>query len=150
MTQQVAADEALQRRAPAGPLLVAAAVAGLTLALRLHDPHGYGSWGLCPFKALTGLDCPGCGGLRAVNDLTHGDLSAAAGSNLFFVASIPLLVGLWGVWLWRWRQEARRREETPLRLLTPARARLLGSIYLGALLAFTVFRNTPWGHALKS
>ena len=33
------------------------------------------SWGLCPSAAL-GFSCPGCGGLRAVNDLTHGDVGA--------------------------------------------------------------------------
>ena len=46
-----------------------------TIALRLRDPHDSGSWGYCPWKLLTGLDCPGCGALRAVNDLTHGDLA---------------------------------------------------------------------------
>lgn len=143
---QLAPVATATRTGAARPLLVAAAVAVLTLALRLHDPHGYGSWGLCPFRAVTGFDCPGCGGLRAVNDLTHGHVSAAAGSNLFFVASIPLLVGLWVVWFWR----SRRREGTTGRLLAPGRARLLGSIYLGALLAFTIFRNTPWGHSLRS
>ena len=29
-----------------------------------------------------GFYCPGCGGLRAVNDLTHGDVGAALSSNL--------------------------------------------------------------------
>ena len=51
-----------------------------------------GSWGYCPWLALTGQYCPGCGSLRAVNDLDHGDLLGAASSNLVFVAMVPLLV----------------------------------------------------------
>ena len=45
--------------------------------LHFRDPHASGSWGFCPWLALTGLYCPGCGGLRAVNDLTNGDLLGA-------------------------------------------------------------------------
>lgn len=44
---------------------------------------------------LTGTYCPGCGGLRAVNDLTNGDFSAAASSNLLFVASLPAAAFFW-------------------------------------------------------
>ncbi|MGI9156114.1 MAG: DUF2752 domain-containing protein [Marmoricola sp.] len=132
-----------RRRGPATPLMVAGAVAVLTVALRLHDPHQHGSWGLCPLRAVTGLDCPGCGGLRAVNDLGHGDLAAAASSNLFFVASIPLLVVLWAAWLWR-----SRRPDAAQRPLPRGRARALVSVYLGLLVVFTILRNTPWGHSL--
>ncbi|MEP6815494.1 MAG: DUF2752 domain-containing protein [Marmoricola sp.] len=144
MSQHVAPAETLRSQGPATPLLAAAGVAVLSVALRLRDPHQHASWGLCPLRALTGLDCPGCGGLRAVNDLTHGDLGAAASSNLFFVASIPLLVALWGLWFWRSRQANGVRR----RLLAPRRAKHLVSVYLAAMLAFTVIRNTPWGHAL--
>ncbi|MDQ6642369.1 MAG: DUF2752 domain-containing protein [Actinomycetota bacterium] len=143
MTQQVAPTEALEWRDSAGPLLAAAGVAALTVALRLRDPHQLGSWGLCPFKAFTGWDCPGCGGLRAVNDLTHGNISAAASSNLFLVASIPLLVALWGLWFWRSSHTGAAQR----RLLPRGRAKLLVGLYLGLLVAFTIFRNTPWGNA---
>ena len=60
-----------------GPLLTGGLVAGLTLALHFRDPHASGSWGFCPWLALTGHYCPGCGGLRAVNDLTNGDVVGA-------------------------------------------------------------------------
>ena len=83
------------------PLLTGGLVGGLTIALHFRDPHSSGSWGYCPFHALTGLYCPGCGGLRAVNDLTHGDLAAAASSNLLFVALIPLIVVVWLRWTGR-------------------------------------------------
>jgi hypothetical protein len=124
------------------PLTVAAAtIAVSALALHLRDPHQHGSWGLCPFKALTGWDCPACGGLRAVNDLGHGQLLEAAHSNLLFVASLPIVATLWMLWLRRsWAGEQRR----PL----PPRAVRPLVIALGVLaLAFTVYRNTPWGSA---
>ncbi len=75
-----------------------------TAALHFRDPHIDGSWGLCPSAAIFGIYCPGCGGLRAVNDLTHGDLGSAASSNLLFFVSIPLVVFLlarWGYDAWR-------------------------------------------------
>jgi hypothetical protein len=132
-------DGARARRLRA-PLGAAAAVGLATLALRLHDPHRRGSWGLCPFKALTGWDCPACGSLRAVNDLGHGQLAEAAHSNLLFLASVPIAVGLWMLWLrrgWTGADEPRARRA--------ARPLLLG--YAVLAMAFTVFRNTPWGSA---
>jgi hypothetical protein len=55
----------------------------------------------CPFKALTGWNCPGCGGLRMTHDLLHGDLAAAVVDNVFLLVGLPLLA----VWLLvRWRR----------------------------------------------
>ena len=120
-----------------GPLATAGATGAAVLALHLRDPHQHGSWGLCPFKAVTGWDCPGCGGLRAVNDLGHGHLADAAHSNLIFVASLPLLLGLWALWT--------RREWTGAQKLQVASVRPLVIGFAVLVLAFTVFRNTPWG-----
>lgn len=49
---------------------------------------------LCPFRALTGLPCPGCGMTRAFCALGHGDLSAAFGYNALapFVYAAALLL----------------------------------------------------------
>ena len=122
------------------PLGAAAGIGLASLALRLRDPHQHASWGLCPFKALTGWDCPGCGGLRAVNDLTHGEVSAAWHSNALFVSLIPVLVGLWVLWFARgWADNAR-----------PLTRRTANYVAVGLgvlLLAFTVFRNLPAGSA---
>ena len=43
----------------------------------------------CPFKYLTGVDCPGCGFQRAVMALCKGNL---AQSVYFYPAAIPLLL----------------------------------------------------------
>ena len=49
---------------------------------------------LCPFRAVTGLPCPGCGMTRAFCALGHGDLSAAFGYNALapFVFAAALLL----------------------------------------------------------
>jgi drug/metabolite transporter (DMT)-like permease len=86
------------------PLLAAGGVAAAALALHLRDPHVTHSWGFCPLYAATGVYCPGCGSLRAVNDLTNGHLGAAASSNLLLVALIPVVAVLFGRWtLASWR-----------------------------------------------
>lgn len=126
------------------PALGTAAAIGLaSTALRLRDPHQQGSWGLCPLNAMTGWDCPFCGGLRAVNDLTHGDVGSAWHSNALFVSSIPLLVVLWLVWAGRsWNGERRRLSDRSARVT----ALVVGVIAL----AFAVYRNTPWGSAFSA
>jgi hypothetical protein len=129
---------------PAGRLqrlalpLASGAVALLgTVALHLRDPHAAGSWGWCPV-ALLGLSCPFCGSLRAVNDLTHLDLSAAVSSNLLLVAGAPVVVALWGrrlVACWR-GGEAMRPRPVPMAVWVAL---------LVVLTAFTVARNLPAG-----
>lgn len=125
----------------ARPLTTAAGVLVATGALRLRDPHVDGSWGFCPLRWLTGLDCPACGGLRAVNDLTRLRLDAAFHSNALFVLAVPLLLAGWGWWL------ARSRQGRPLPRLSPRSSRLVWWSAAVLVLAFTVFRNTPWGSA---
>lgn len=120
------------------PLLTGAGAAAVVALLHLRDPHGAGSYGGCPLLFLTGLHCPGCGGLRAVNDLTHGDLAAALSSNLLAVGVLlPMAVLVWFAWARsRWRG---RRLSAPR--LTPA----LAWSTLALLLAFGLARNLTIG-----
>ena len=60
------------------------------------------------FKAVTGWNCPGCGGLRMTHDLLHGDLSAAVVDNVFLLVGLPLLA-LWTLY----RVRSGRRPFTP-------------------------------------
>jgi hypothetical protein len=118
------------------PVLVAAAVLGASVVLHVRDPHRSGSYLFCPWFLLTGTYCPGCGGLRAVNDLTRGDLSGAASSNLLFVGSIPLLLLFWSRWLVdRWRGVRH--------VVAPRRAVLLASAFGALAVVFWVVRNLP-------
>ena len=118
------------------PLLSAAAVAAATLALHVRDPHVSHSWGVCPLYALTGLYCPGCGGLRGVNDLTNGHVGQAASSNLLLVLALPFAALVFVRWVfgaWSGR-EVRAVPALP-------RALTYGLVVLAAL--FTVVRNLP-------
>ena len=119
------------------PLVTGAVVSGLTLALHLRDPHSAGSWGECPWLAITGLYCPGCGGLRAVNDLTRGDFVGAISSNILVVMLVVTLGAAWTLWVLR---RARGRRDQMIVLGANA-----GYATLGLLVAFGVARNTPWG-----
>ncbi|WP_324193505.1 DUF2752 domain-containing protein [Nocardia otitidiscaviarum] len=126
-------------RAMGLPLLAGGAVAGIAAAVHFRDPHQEGSWGICPFYELTGFWCPGCGGLRGLHNLTDGRVLDAVQSNLLL---FPLLLGFvawWGYWMVRsWRGQ-------PAQLLPRGLPRPLLWVTLVFLVAYTVFRNTPWG-----
>jgi Protein of unknown function (DUF2752) len=123
----------------AAPVLWAVGMLAAVALLHVRDPHESGSYAYCPWLLLTGTPCPGCGGLRAVHDLTNGDLAAAASSNLLVVTLIPVAVLLWAAWTRsRWRG---RPFSTPL-FSTSALASLLV-----VAIAFGVLRNveaTSW------
>ncbi len=69
-------------------------LAGALGYVGLADPHNTNSvYPLCPFKMLTGWNCPFCGGLRMTHDLLHGDLAASINDNVFLLVGIPALVG---------------------------------------------------------
>ncbi|WFE27427.1 DUF2752 domain-containing protein [Solwaraspora sp. WMMD791] len=90
----------------------------------------------CLLKLTTGLDCPGCGGTRAVWYLLNGDLGAAARHHVLLVFAIPFLLYVYVAWagqhMGRWR--------LPQLAMTP---KVIGW-FLGAWLAFSVLRNLPW------
>lgn len=131
--ERTSAQEALRM-----PLMVGAL--GLLAAALLYrrDPHDSGSYGFCPFLSLTGLPCPGCGGLRAVNDLTRGDVVGAVSSNALVVALVVALAVLWVVWVVR-RAGGQRR--APLVSVGGATA----VVVVVVIAVFGVLRTTPWG-----
>ena len=141
MSALAATDQPLSRRsAMRDPAAIAVAGAGLFALLRLHDPHGSGSYGFCPSLVLTGIPCPGCGGLRAVNDLTHGDVAAAVSSNVLAVALVAGLAVAWTVWAARrWRGQ---------RVPMIALGARWGYVALAVLVVFGVVHNLPFGAAL--
>jgi hypothetical protein len=112
------------------------AVLGLSAGLVLFrfDPSRCPFYPTCQFHRLTGLQCPGCGSLRAMHQLLHGRVAAAFHFNALLVVCLPalawwaarMMVGLWKGWpladgirpAWLW-------------------------CALAATLAFGVFRNLP-------
>ena len=87
-----------------GLVLAAAGALAVTTLVALVDPNQPGHYPNCLFLAVTGLYCRGCGSLRALHDLAHGDLAGAVARNpLMVLATGGLLVAfvLWARRLWR-------------------------------------------------
>ncbi len=59
-------------------LLVAAALVALVV---VTGGSPAGEFAMCPFKSATGAPCPGCGSLRTLDALAHGDLLRAVRMN---------------------------------------------------------------------
>ncbi|HZQ33229.1 MAG TPA: DUF2752 domain-containing protein [Mycobacterium sp.] len=117
------------RRKTFTALATGAAIAGAAAYTGLVDPHVRGSiFPQCPFKLLTGWNCPACGGLRMTHDLLHANFSAAVIDNVFLLVGIPALIA-WVVF--------RRRADKPA--MTPA----LVALIIVASIGWTVVRNMP-------
>ncbi|WP_078322802.1 DUF2752 domain-containing protein [Mycobacteroides chelonae] len=92
----------------AAPVVVGAAAVAGCAAIWLGDPTTPGGvLPVCPFKALTGLDCPACGGLRMVYSLMHGDVLAALRYNAVALVALGFLAVCFVAWTRsRWRGAA--------------------------------------------
>jgi hypothetical protein len=111
-------------------------VAALALVLYRFDPLQHQFYPRCLFHVATGLDCPGCGGLRATHQLLHGNIRAAFQFNPLLTCVAPLVpIGslLW--WL-------NRRRNIPL--LANLKTIPLVWCIAGIVIAFGVLRNLPW------
>ncbi len=119
-----------QRRTRLYTTLGTGVVLGAALTyIGLADPHRPGSlFPPCPFKLLTGLECPGCGGLRMIHDVIHGDLAAAVVDNIFLLVGLPLLAA-WVLW----------RRSRGQQVLTLG----VGAVLIVSAVAWTVIRNLP-------
>lgn len=117
--------------------------AALVAATTLYaiDPNQPGHYPTCPFLAVTGLYCPGCGSLRATHDLLHGDLAGALARNPLAVLAVPYLVLAFVTFVMRSTgRPAPRSTSLPAWVIW---------LLLAAVLAFTVLRNLP-GFSLLS
>jgi hypothetical protein len=115
------------------PAAVGAVGALATAYVAWQDPNGDGAYPLCPTFATFGVDCPGCGGLRATHALTQGDVLAAFDHNVLVAVTVPLMAVVWFLWLLR-----SLGVRTPaLPAVTPRAWWALGAL----LLAFTIVRN---------
>ena len=112
-----------------------AALAGCVV-VGVVDPNTTHILPQCAFKAMTGLDCPGCGMTRGLHALLHGDLLRAVSHNVLLV----VIIATGAVWF-GWNLLARRLGRPTLHL----RYRRNAWIAIGlAVVAFWVLRNLPW------
>lgn len=122
-------DRSIGRRRLYGAAGAGAPLAGAVGYVGLVDPHHPDSmFPVCPFRLLTGWNCPLCGTFRMTHDVLHGDVVAAITDNVFLLAGIPMLAG----WIL-----VRRRGEKAL-LTVPA---AVGVVIV--TLAWAVVRNLP-------
>lgn len=127
------------RRLAAPALTLAAAVAAFAYVGAV-DPNEPGHYPVCPLFRLTGVLCPGCGGLRSAHAFAHGDLIAAFGANALAVVGYFAFAGFAALWLVR----AVRGGPVPTPVLKPLHWWGLGT----AALVFAVVRNFSFGSAL--
>ena len=115
----------------------ALAVLGLVgvIVLYTFDPRNPGTFPICPFLGLTGFHCPGCGTLRALHQLLHGNVIAALGYNPLTVLSLPFI----GYSLADGAMRAFRIATLP-RVFIPHQ--FIWALFVGVI-AFWVLRNVP-------
>jgi hypothetical protein len=112
--------------------VLAAGAAG-SAYLYVTDPHEPGHLlPQCPFRFVTGLLCPACGGTRMAYDLMHGHFAQAWLDNRALLLAAPWALALLGRWVW----EGLHGRSWQPRLGRPAQA-----LILGLAVTWTVVRN---------
>ncbi|MFJ4894339.1 MULTISPECIES: DUF2752 domain-containing protein [unclassified Streptomyces] len=133
MADSVAARRFALRHPAAAPLAVLAAGTAGAGYLYVTDPHEPGHLlPGCPFRYLTGLLCPACGGTRMVYDLMHGHLATAWHDNRMLLLAAPFALAL----LARWMVEGLRGRRWSPRLKPRTQV-----LVLLTAVAWTVLRN---------
>ena len=100
-----------------------------------RNPEEPGFFPPCLFYTLTGLYCPGCGILRGLHQLLHGNLVGALGYNPLAMLALPVVgyAFLWALLSTTWGKRL------PTAYVHPA---LIWSL-LVSVVAFWVLRNLP-------
>jgi hypothetical protein len=121
------------------PLATLAGIAAAFTYVGLVDPNETGHYPICPLYGVTGVYCPGCGGLRSAHAVAHGDLATAFGDNALAVVGYAVFAVVWVVWV------VRAARNLPVGITM----RPLWWWSFGALVVvFGVARNLPFGSAL--
>jgi hypothetical protein len=117
-------------------LFLACAVLLAAVVLYIFPPIESPFYPRCIVYSLTGLQCPGCGTLRALHRLLHGDVYAAFQFN-------PLLIGLIPVFGFAGFSRAARSGNFKELFTSSLPARWIW-LLLAGIVAFTIARNIPF------
>jgi hypothetical protein len=113
--------------------VVAGGFAVALAALYFFNPTEHAFFPVCSFHKLTGWNCPGCGGLRAVHQLAHGHVREAFFLNPMVVLGAPLAAWFGGRMAWDvWKGQPARSPRTVWIVLICA-----------AVIVFGLLRNLP-------
>ncbi len=104
--------------------------------LFFFEPGKSGFFPACPFRLLTGFNCPGCGVTRALHQILHGHFYTAFTLNPLFLIAIPFLV-----FAFLRYSVIVMGGGIPRRNALPAP--YIYAIFF-AILSFWIFRNTPF------
>ncbi|WP_243719421.1 DUF2752 domain-containing protein [Actinomadura sp. KC06] len=135
---RAASDSARRTLLPQG-LVLGGVVAG-ALLVAFRDPNEAGHYPSCPFLAMTGYYCPGCGMMRLVHALTHGDVGTAFGFNPLVFVLLPVF----GYMFVRWTVLGARGMPMRSALFRP----VVVYSFVGVLAVYWVVRNLPFAAAL--
>ena len=72
-------------------IIIFGGLAVMLCAVYFFDPNTDSIFPPCPTNAITDLHCPGCGTLRALHALVHGNLKEAISQNVMAVIFLPIL-----------------------------------------------------------
>ena len=122
-------------------LAVFAIVAAAAAVLFTFDPTFSSFYPGCLFYRTTGLLCPGCGSLRALHQLLHGNFVTALRFNPLLFLTFILVGIITAVKLLRRNDSAPTIGASARSPLALHPAWIWG--YLGLALAFWVLRNLP-------
>ena len=111
---------------------MAALVAGAAV-LYWFDPSQSRFYPSCLFHQATGLLCPGCGSLRAMHQLLHGNVGSAFRFNALLVLSLPFFA----VVMARYALKKSKGQ------VIPALSAKWIFICVGIAIGFGIWRNLP-------
>lgn len=126
---------------PAAPIRTACCIAVAAACVGAVDPSDTRVMPPCPFRALTGWWCPGCGLTRGTHHLLHGDIVGALRLNALLPFVLTVIVLLWIDW---YASSIGRRP--PFRSRVPAWWPAVGIV---VAVAFAVLRNVPGVDGLR-
>jgi hypothetical protein len=115
-------------------IVLGATALGAGAVVFFFNPGTHGFYPVCLFHKLTGWNCPGCGGTRAVYALLHGNVALALKDNALFVVVLAAAAGR-GSWF-----AVKKIRRQPVGIFVP-----VGVLWaaLAAAAVFTVMRNLP-------
>lgn len=118
-----------------GVVLIWMTIVAGSVCLFVLEPGKSALLPICPFRALTGFTCPGCGSTRGMHQLLHGNLGAAFEFNPLLLLALPFLAYA----LLRYSHQVFSGQPIKHNALAP---KYIYTIF-GVVLFFWIFRNTP-------
>ncbi len=100
-----------------------------------HDPATSPLAPKCPFRMITGYDCPACGNQRSLHALRNGDLVGDLRFNPFLYLSLPYL----GALIYATISHSPRARRWHRVVCSPRAV----YTYLALLIIWWIIRNTP-------